>query len=143
MRTNPTRFTGWAGKNLADSLAARRHRLTTTGDSGAARGKHLARIEAPASSVKRAALPKIRPYFLHRGANACILDLSQLTIFRSVHGYEATAGNGTMGRLFIHAARGELSGSFFRCARAERCTDAADRQRNEFVGDDFYLSARC
>src|SRR5438270_6549689 len=73
MRTNPTRFTGWAGKNLADSLAARRHRLTTTGDSGAARGKHLARIEAPASSVKRAAFPKIRAYFLHRGANACIL----------------------------------------------------------------------
>src|ERR1700751_2246128 len=53
METKPTRFTGWAGKNLAVSLATRRRRSTTTHGTGDAGKKHVFRIEAPSATVKR------------------------------------------------------------------------------------------
>ena len=59
MKMKPTRFTGWAGKNLADSLATHRHRATTTQSTGGGREKHIPRIEAPTPSVKQAAVPGV------------------------------------------------------------------------------------
>src|ERR1700687_3329242 len=53
MKTKPTRFTGWAGKNLAVSLATRPRRSTTTHGTGDARKEHVFRIEAPSATVKR------------------------------------------------------------------------------------------
>jgi hypothetical protein len=53
MKTKPTRFTGWAGKNLAESLATRRRQSTTSHGTGDGRKKHAVSIEALAASVKR------------------------------------------------------------------------------------------
>src|ERR1700693_1821320 len=53
MKTKPTRFTEWAGKNLAVSLATRRRRSTTTHGTGDARKETVFRIEAPPATVKR------------------------------------------------------------------------------------------
>src|SRR5580704_13031875 len=47
MKMKPTRFTGWAGKNLADLLPTRRRGSTTTHDTDGVRRKHVARIKAP------------------------------------------------------------------------------------------------
>jgi hypothetical protein len=60
MKTKPTRFTGWAGKNLAESLATRRRRSTTSHGTGDAGKKHVVRIEAPAASVKRPVLAEFQ-----------------------------------------------------------------------------------
>jgi trans-2,3-dihydro-3-hydroxyanthranilate isomerase len=59
MKTKPTRFSGWAGKNLADSLATRRRPATTAHGTGDGWEKHIVRIEALPVSVKPAASPYV------------------------------------------------------------------------------------
>src|ERR1700724_3294585 len=125
MKTKPTRFTGWAGKNLAVSLATRRRRSTTIHGTGDARKEHVFRIEAPSATVKRSRPPERPLYepvlciFLHRYGTTSILSLHDnsrhgIRVSGDVHGQTgAAAGDGAVGCFFFQGAGGKFSGGIF------------------------------
>src|SRR5579864_8234373 len=94
MKTKPTRFTGWAGKNLAGSLATRRRQWTTIHGMGGENRKHVVRIEAPTAAVKRLgrAFSLFLHDFLHRVEPASIPVGARQ--FGSSRGYSWANSNG-------------------------------------------------
>ena len=146
MKMKPTRFTGWVGKNLADSYP----------HAGAGQQQHMAqaevgrimslRIEASSATVKRRAgrKPSGRAIFLHLRSMACILLLIRLLrppgdVYEHA---EATAGNGAVGCFLFQASRGEFAGRILRRSRAKRRRHAGDREGDESFRDNFCSSTR-
>src|ERR1035437_85382 len=128
MKMKPTRFTGWAGKNLAASLPTRRRRSTTTHGTDGGREKHIVRIEAPTATVKRSGPRKVpspgivrRIFCIASGWRASsIFNLcteirdTGIRVFGDIHGQtDAAAGYGAVGRFFFQAAGGKFSGDIF------------------------------
>src|SRR6202043_2673672 len=114
MKTKPTRFIGWAGKNLAVSLATRRRRSTTTHGTGDARKEHVFRIEAPSATVKRHHRREVplrvltRIFCIATGRSASFLYTGiRRTVIRVsgvAHGQrKSAAGDGAVGCFFFQA----------------------------------------
>src|ERR1700722_4099958 len=100
MKTKPTRFTGWAGKNLAVPLATRRRRSTTTHSTGDGRKKHDVRIEALSASVKRPASRNV--------CSASFLVSFSASLRRRVHPFFARkfeSGNARPGKFMSRPIR--------------------------------------
>src|ERR1700756_5296596 len=122
MKTKPTRFTGWAGKNLAVSLATRRRRSTTTHGTGDAGKEHVFRIEAPSATVKRPGAARSPSMRFSRVFSASLPVDLHLFFTREfgvrfsgvAHGQTRGAGgDGAVGFFFFQATGGKFSGGIF------------------------------